>query len=88
MKTIWKFPVEIDRTVHIAMPKGAEILSVQCQYDSPQLWAICDTDADVETRHFEIYETGHVLSDTNKRYIATFQMRDGQLVFHIFETIG
>lgn len=44
-------------------------------------------EAEKEKRYFEIFETGHPINykGTNKKYIGTYQLQDGALVFHVFE---
>lgn len=87
--TIWKF--ELDTVGKVEMPIGAEPLTVQMQNDKPCLWAMVDPEAAKETRQFNIFGTGHKLPVgnllTKLKYIATFQMYGGTLVFHVFEEI-
>ncbi len=86
-KSIWKFNFKINDDVQIEMPKGAEVLSVQNQNEQPALWAICDTEAEKETRKFSISGTGHPINTDGKKFIGTFQMSGGALVWHLFEII-
>jgi len=86
-KSIWKFNFPIRDEFQLQMPKGAEILSVQIQHEKPTLWAICDTESKNETRNFSIYGTGHPINPNGKKFIATFQMANGSLVWHLFEII-
>lgn len=86
MRRIWKFPLEIAYIQTLNMPAGAEILTVQMQGDKPQLWAFCDTLTEVkERRGIMIYGTGTAVPPEQGKYIATFQMSNGELVFHAFE---
>lgn len=87
MKSIWKFNFQIEDNFQIEMPKGAEILSVQSQNDKPALWAICDIHAEKEKRNFSIIGTGHRMNMDDKKYIGTFQMTEGILVWHLFEIV-
>ena len=91
MKTIWKFPLQsIDRQ-SVQMPQGAEILTVQTQRGQPCLWAIVDDVAPMERRVLEIFGTGHEIHEemeTERKYIGTFQLMSGDLVFHVFERIS
>jgi hypothetical protein len=82
MKTIYKY--KIDYTGNIKMPKGAQVLCVQVQHNEPHLWALCEPDAEEEERHFDVYGTGWEI-DRPGKYIGTFQLNDGSLVFHVFE---
>lgn len=83
-KTIYKYDAPPSDVVWIAMPKGAEILTVQTQYGNPVIWAIVDPDSPKEVRRFVVRGTGHKLGKVG-RYIGTVQMMSGRLVFHYFE---
>jgi hypothetical protein len=89
MKTIWKFPLRIDESQRIEMPKEASIITVQIQNHKPCLWAVVDIDdGRVETvmRTFEIYGTGHSIRAEpgfERYYVATFQQPP--FVWHLFE---
>jgi hypothetical protein len=85
MKTIWKFPLDIEDKVRIPLPIGAEFLSVQVQNETLCLWALVDPDAEKTMRYLSVYGTGHKIPDDPGRYISTFQMLGGRLVFHAFE---
>jgi hypothetical protein len=87
MRTIWKYDLipNDENRILIEMPTGAKVLTVQVQGDSVCLWALVDTEMGKGTRIFEIYGTGHPVSTYQKRYIGTFQMEGGTLVFHVFE---
>jgi len=89
MKRIWKFPFAIESPIEIEMPKGAEILSVQSQFNEPMMWALVDPLKEKETRRFQIFGSGHDVPDvgefSERNYIATFQVDDGNYVFHLFE---
>jgi hypothetical protein len=85
MFVIWKWTLTPD--CKIEMPKGAKILTVQVQHNEPQLWAMVCTKMERETRHFKIFGTGHNIDTFPDKYIGTFQIHDGTLVFHVFEII-
>ena len=85
MKTIYKYELIIEDVQELMLPKGSEILCVQMQGKTPQLWAIVDPHAPKEPRMIEIYGTGHMLGDEPGEYIGTFQQYEGQLVWHVFE---
>ena len=87
MKTIWKFPMELDGMVRINMPKGAEILTIQIQFGIPIIWALVDPKLEKGKRVFTIHGTGDPITDSeNKNYIGTYQER--ALVWHVFELMG
>jgi hypothetical protein len=83
--TIWKFPLKIVDDQPIEVPVGAKLLYAQIQFGECCLWALCDPSAPRETRRIAIYRTGHEIPNDPGEYLATFQMRDGELVFHVFE---
>lgn len=87
-KTIWKYELRIDDTQNVAMPMGAEILSVQTQAGVICLWTLVDPALSRLTRIFEMYGTGQSIPEPRdnwmRKFIATIQT--GPLVFHVFET--
>jgi len=88
MRTIWKFKLEPDSKTNVFfMPKGAVVLTVQPQKhtDSVCMWAMVEDTNEVERRVFQIVGTGHELPNRPVRYVATFQVDNGSLVFHVFE---
>jgi hypothetical protein len=85
MNTIWKFPVEVADRFVVPMPSGAEVLSVQMQNDVPVMWARVDDTAPVVDREFAVHGTGHPVPSNRGRFIGSFQMLGGRLVFHLFE---
>ncbi len=84
MKTIWKYPVTMGRWTQ-SMPVDAEILLVQVQHEEVQMWVLVDPDAIREGREFEVYGTGHSIPENSGKFIGTFQLEGGALVFHLFE---
>lgn len=86
-KTIWKYELKTTDVQQVYMPIGAEILTVQTQLERPCLWALVDPQAEKETRGIMIYGTGHPVPTEPypHKYIGTYQLSDGSLVFHVFE---
>lgn len=100
MHAIHKYQVAVEDEQRVRMPKGARILDVQAQGPFPCIWAIVDTEAELEERRFAVRGTGHELDDElatatigtsggngHARYIGTFQLHGGNLVFHLFERV-
>ena len=89
-KTIFKYPIVIPDKVMFKMPKGAEVLTVQCQDDIPTIWALVNAkELQMEERYFEVFGTGHDVPcdmGIERKYINTFQMENG-MVFHLFERL-
>lgn len=90
-KQIWKFPMASPEQGRIEMPKGAEILTIQTQNETPCIWALVNPENEKEVRYFEVFGTGHeVCCDmgVERKYINTFQLKCGALVFHLFERLN
>ena len=88
-KQIWKFPIHTNNII-VEMPKDAEILTIQTQNETPCIWALVNPENAKELRHFEVYGTGHDIHcycDIECKYINTFQLDGGSLVFHLFERV-
>lgn len=92
MRRVLKYTVPYFRSFSVEMPKGAKILSVQDQDGEAFMYAICDPEAELERRWFIAYGTGQEIlgSDDNGsiKYIATYQLRDGKVTYHLFEHFG
>lgn len=90
-KAIHKFPLSSQDRFKLALPIGAQIIAVQTQRDIPMIWAIVTPNADTEPRTFEMVGTGHPLpqlaTGERRKYLATFQLYGGSLVFHFFEIV-
>lgn len=87
-KKIFKYKLETTGIQQIEMPHGAEILCIKTQNDEPYMWALVSPNAPTEKRSFEIFGTGHnVPENATRTYIGTYQLKNGQLVFHCFELI-
>ena len=88
MKAIWKFPLQLVDIQDVVMPKGAEILTVQVQKDDLCMWAAVDPREDTIANTIFIHGTGHQIEDfEKKKYISTFQIAEGDLIFHVFELL-
>lgn len=87
MKRIYKYPIRIQDEQIVHLPTGAEILCVQIQNGAPFLWALIEPQTGEEARRIVIAGTGHEMEDCERKYIGTVQMRDGTLVWHVFEKL-
>lgn len=83
--TVHKYRLHISDWISLNMPDGAEPLCVQVQSGHPCMWARVDPDRPAVVRHFRIAGTGHNLGSNVGRYIGSFQLSNGALVFHVFE---
>lgn len=83
---VWEWPLAITDSQTIEMPLGAKILTVQIQGEVPVMYALCNKKlATRRRRKIAIHGTGNPMPDEPGVYIATFQLHEGLLVFHVFE---
>jgi len=85
MSVIYKYALQNVAFQGVAMPKGAEILCVQTQRDVPCIWARVNPAAPVRNRKLLSFGTGEPISGTPGKYIGTYQLNNGRLVFHLYE---
>lgn len=94
MKKIWKYEIPAPPAWHetssVALPSGAEVLSVQAQGEAIVLWALCDTEAPLVDRGFWVIGTGWELPDGEGNawhFRGTVQLPSvmGVLAWHVWE---
>jgi len=85
MKTIWKFPFEITDSFSVVMPIDSQFLHVAEQHSKACMWYGVDTDLPDCLYYFVLRGTGHKLDGTEGRFLGTFMMYGGDLIFHLFE---
>lgn len=82
---IFKYPLQVKDIQMVEMPRGAAVLTVQAQGETPCIWAKVDPAAPPIKRCFVTYGTGHDADDgAAVHYVGTYQLRGGALVFHVF----
>jgi len=88
MKTIFKYPLELQRQQTVWMPDGAKILCVNAQGMAMFLWAEIEPTAEKFGVCIELFGTGHEIPEDmgiSRSYIGTvFQ---GEFVRHIYERL-
>ena len=90
MLSVYKYQVPIRDYFNLTLPLNAEVLHVDIQYNEMQLWALVDPNTGPgEIRRFRLVGTGHEITEKQKnlKYINTFFMYEGALVWHVFEII-
>ena len=89
MLTVFKYPVKLEDRFALDIPRGGEILTVDMQAEKPQLWALVNPEAYTEKRYFRVAGTGHPIKFNKEdlKFISTFQMMKGALIFHVFELL-
>ena len=89
MKTIWKFETPFEKKFKLEMPKDAQILCVQLNQKTfkPCIYAMVETENEIEERFFELYGTGHAMIlyfGSDRVYLGTYQYQKGYFG-HLFE---
>lgn len=84
MKTIHKYTLDPRDETTFKVPAGAEVLCLRVQFGNPSIWMRVDEAAPIVERTFMVLGTGHN-ADAAGAYVGTVLMRDGALVFHVFE---
>lgn len=89
MYKVFKYPIAPADYFAIDLPAGAQILTVAPQLGMVCLWALVDPGAPLERREFRWAGTGHEIAEPpdRLRYVSTFQLSGGALIFHIFEVL-
>ena len=90
MLSIHKFPVHVRDLFELRLPKGAEFLSVQQQYDATQSWWVVDLEQPKRSRFFRVRGTGHEFvrkAGETEKFLGTFQLNGGTFVGHLFEVL-
>src|SRR5437667_5965143 len=96
-RAVYKYTFVIADYFTITMPKGAQILHVETQQQIAQggyrdqacLWALVQPTAKTEVRGFLLVGTGHAInSKDHLKYIGTFMLEGGALVYHLFEKLN
>lgn len=82
---IWKSKLQISDRQIIEVPSGATMLTSQIQKDELVLWYQCIESSAKVTRTIAIYGTGNPMPSNPGKYISTFQIQNGDLVFHVYE---
>ena len=87
MSAVWKFGLALEDLQTVVMPAGAELLTVQTQHGVPQLWARVQPGRPKESRQIATFGTGHDMGDQPMKYLGSYQLSGGDLVFHVFEVL-
>lgn len=81
---IWKYGLVVTDEQFVSIPKVIQFLDIQSQYGLPQIWALVDDATAPELYKVQIVGTGNPVPEALGQYLGTFQMYNGNLVFHAF----
>ena len=89
MLKIHKYEVLIQDYPVIWTYEGAQVLTVQTQFGDPYLWVLCDPNKPPVKRRFRLAGTEYPIEEDENmlHYCGTFQLAEGECVFHLFEII-
>lgn len=88
--TVYKYQIPSSANFSLELPRGAEILHVAMQHDSPCFWARVDPARPTELRTFMLVGTGHPINPVagfKAVHHGSFFMQGGVFVFHLFEHV-
>jgi len=85
-RVIWKYTFGVTDKFTIIMPFGTKILYVDTQRDVPCMWVEVKLSQIATERKFKLFGTGHEV-DGELTYLGSFQLRNGDLVFHLYEEV-
>jgi hypothetical protein len=88
--TVWKYEIPIADEFTLDLPDNAELLTVQVQpMQGVMVWALVNPEAPKRRRTFHLAGTGHPMEykPHDLRFIGSFQLDGGALVFHLFELV-
>ena len=93
MKTIWKFPLNLDSEQTINVPKGTNFCHIEFQKEQLCIWGLVDTELEREDVTIRTVGTGQPVPDyENLAYVGTTShpMFDGgnSLVWHVFTKVN
>lgn len=88
-RVIYKYQLPILEQFTIKLPQGAEIIRVDHIDGLSWLWAIVNTGAPVEDRHFMAFKTGaKIPDDVNLKYVGFHAISVQQeLGLYLFEVL-
>ena len=87
---VWKYPLPKPNDkdyLKIEMPRNAEILTCQVQGVTPCIWARVDPREDKVPRYFRVAGTDHEIEEAYLKYVGSYQLLGGKLIFHLFEAM-
>ena len=85
---IYKYPLKVEDSQTIVLPKDAKILSLQVQREVPCIWVLADfMELQKVAYRFNTYGTGYQVpgvDPASQTFVGSYQLQNGALVFHVF----
>ncbi len=96
-RVIVKYELTVSEMFRLELQKGAEVLSVMVDNNTPKLYVLVDPEITYTiSRFFEIVPTGHTLRAglhpdgrlIARKFIGSFQINNGNYIGHVFERLN
>lgn len=84
---VFKYQFSIEDEFTLELPLLSEVLTVQLQHGIATIWALVNDKERLVERKFWLVGTGQEVHLGLNKYIGTFQMLGGNLVYHLFEKL-
>jgi hypothetical protein len=82
---VFKQELKITDVQFVTLYMDAEIICVQVQHGKPCIWYTTNAPRGIKVVRIYTHGTGHLMASNIKKYIGTYQLSEGDLVFHVFE---
>ena len=79
---IYKYPLPLAASFRLELPRGAALLALQMQFNTPTLWALVNPEEPLESLDIVIEGTGQQHAEGYSRYLGTVQQVG--MVWHFF----
>lgn len=87
---IWKYQMPVKEQFTMKLPEGAEIVRMAGENGYLWLWAVVDTAAPEEERHFEAFKAGGTMPDDLSHHVFRGMAHiyiQQELMLYIFEIV-
>jgi hypothetical protein len=88
---IWKYQMPVAEKFTLNLPKDAQIIRMTGEGGLLWLWAVVNTDAPLQERHFEAFKAGGTMPDDLTHHVfrgmASIYIQ-AELMLYIFEVIA
>ena len=86
MKTVFKFSLPVVDHALVQMPRGAQILTVDQQYNQAYIWALVDNAEPYVNHKFTVHGTGHPANDVEGlAFVGSLILMEGAFVGHVWD---
>lgn len=83
--TVFKFDLTLETHQNIKIPRDHQILSIQTQRGKPRMWVRVNPESEPTTVALHTVCTGCPFAFDVSKFLGTYQVQSGDLVFHVFQ---